>query len=261
MLYTIWNKGGTEMSNHWNTFMTYIEDKPASIVLDMEPWNDEANGKLTNLYKLNIKLNEPNEYGLTNNKEAEILNAIEGSINESLGRNYINVGRLTTNGIRNIYFYTDSNDENELEKNATKFLENYRFRIKRIEERKPRDFYYEFLYPNEYEQQHMANGQLVNRLIELGDNLKELRKVDHWVYFDSEDSRRKFKEKVKSEGFNIEDQDIQNNRYSLRISRKDSVQLSSINGVTDYLVSVVIECKGEYDGWETKVMKDGKSNN
>lgn len=48
--------------------------------------------------------------------------------------------------------------------------------------------------------------QLVNKLIELGDNLEELRTVNHWIYFNSEESRNLFSEKVQKDGFHIEDQ-------------------------------------------------------
>lgn len=243
------------MSDNWNTFFTYIDNKPASFFLDLEPWKNDANEKLIHLDWLSITLNEPNGNGLTCNKEAAILFAIEDSIHDSLDSHYMFVGRITTDGRRDFYYYTDSEDGSKLENLATKFLENYKYSINRIKEQKPRDFYYEFLYPNKSNWHRMANRQLVDKLTELGDNLEKSRIVNHWIYFSSAESRSLFKQKVQKEGFHIEDQDSQDNKYSLRISRNDFVQLHPISGVTDYLVSAAQECNGDYDGWETKVIK------
>lgn len=244
------------MSDNWNTYFTVIDDKPASILLDLEPWKDVENERLIHLYRLSVTLNEPNEDGLTSDKEATVLYAIEDSIHDSLDSNYMFVGRITTDGKRDFFYYTDSMDGSELEGFADKFLENYKYSINLIDEQKPGTFYHECLYPNQLDWHRMGNRQLVDKLIELGDNLDESRTVNHWIYFNSAESRNLFNEKVQKDGFHIEDQVTQDNKYSLRISRNDVVQLHSIGDVTDYLVSAAQEFHGDYDGWETKVVKE-----
>jgi hypothetical protein len=248
------------MSDNWDTYFTYIDNKPASFLLDLEPWKNGANEMFVHLYQLSINLNEPNENGLTCNKEAAVLYAIEDSINDSLDdSNYMFVGRITTDGMRGFFYYTDSMDVSKLESIAAKFLEKYKYSINCIEEKKPREFYHEFLYPNKSNWHRMTNRHLADKLIELGDNLEKSRTVNHWIYFNSAESRNLFKEKVQKDGFQIEDQDTQDNKYSLRISRNDFVQLHSISDVTDYLVSAADEYNGDYDGWETKVIKEQES--
>lgn len=208
------------------------------------------------LYVLSVNLNEPSEKGLTSNKEAAALYAVEDSINDSLDNNYMFVGRITTDGMRNFFYYTESMDVSKLESLAAKFLEGYKYNINYMEEKKPREFYHEFLYPNKSNGHRLSNRHLVDKLVELGDNLEKSRIVNHWIYFNSAESLTLFKEKVRKVGFQIEDQDTQDNKYSLRISRNDFVQLHSISDVTDYLVSATEETNGDYDGWETKVIKE-----
>lgn len=244
------------MSDNWNTYFTSIDDKPASILLDLEPWVNRSDEMLIHLYRLSVTLNEPNENGLTSNMEASILYDIEDSIHDSLDSNYMFVGRITTDGKREFFYYTDHVDGSKLENIAGKFLENYKYSINCIEEQKPRAFYHEFLYPNKSEWHRMGNRELVDKLIELGDNLEKSRSVNHWIYFSSEESCNYFKEKVQKDRFQIEDQVIQDDKYSLRISRNDFVQLHAINEVTDYLVSVAQQFHGDYDGWETQVIKE-----
>lgn len=244
------------MSDNWNTYFTTIHNKPASFLLDMEPWQNGENARLVHLYRLSVNLNEPNEDGLTSQKEASVLYAIEDSIHDSLDRNYMFIGRITTDNRREFYYYTDSVNGNELELLAAKFLGNYGYNISRVDEQKPKEFYYESLYPKESDQQRMANRQLVDKLKALGDNLEKPRTVTHWIYFSTANSRNFFKEKVQNEGFHIEDQVTEDDRHSLIISRNDIVQLDSISSVTDYLVSVAQEYLGNYDGWEAKVIKE-----
>lgn len=247
------------MSDNWNTYLTTIDNKPASFLLDMEPWNNNENEKLIHLYRLSIALNEPNEDGLTSQKEAEVLYEIEDSLNEQIDQNYLFVGRVTTDGRRDFFYYTDSADGKELEHLAEKILKNNKYNISRIEEQNPRDFYYDFMYPKKSDLQQMVNRQLVDKLREHGDNLEQARTVKHWIYFSSEESRNLFKGKVQRDGFVIDDQDLQDNKYSLVISRSDFVQLHLISEVTDYLTTAAQDFQGDYDGWETKVIKEQKS--
>lgn len=244
------------MSDNWNTYFTYIDNKPASFMLDLEPWKNGENEMLVHLYRLSIILNDPNENGLSNNKEAEVLYAIEDAIHESLDNNYVYVGRITTDGRRDFFYYTASADGDELKLNAAQILENYKYSINQIEEQKPRDFYHQNLYPNKSNWHRMVNRQVVEKLSHLGDRLEKARTVNHWIYFSSAESRHLFIEKVQRNGFHIEDQGTQDHKFSLTISRNDFVQLHAISDVTDYLVSVAQEYNGDYDGWETKVVKE-----
>ncbi|WP_435921509.1 DUF695 domain-containing protein [Paenibacillus sp. DYY-L-2] len=244
------------MSENWNTYFTYIDDKPASFLLDLEPWSGGGYETFVHLYRLRIILNQPDGNGLTSNQEANVLYELEDSIHDSLGDHYMFVGRVTTDGRRDFFYYTDSADGSRLKELAEQNLGNYRYSIGFIEEEEPGAFYHQFLYPSKSDWHRMMNRQLVDKLEELGDRSEKPRPVQHWIYFNSEESRKLFKEKVQKEGFHIEDQGMQENAFSLRISRNDAVELHSIGGVTDYLVHAAQQFEGEYDGWETMVIKE-----
>ncbi len=243
------------MSDNWNTYFSHIDNKPASYLLDMDPWSDGEHEEFVHLYRLSVILNEPNEDGLTTQEEAAVLNRMEDVLNDSLSRRYLFVGRITTNGRRDFYYYTDSADGEELQSRADKAVRHYQYHINRVEEEKPRDFYYESLFPSKSERQRIANRQLIEQLRALGDQLEKPRTVNHWIYFDSATSCNQFKDNVQQAGFRIENQDSEDNKHSLRISRDDVVQFHAISEVTDYLVAVSEEYEGDYDGWETKVIK------
>jgi hypothetical protein len=95
---------------------------------------------------------------------------------------------------------------------------------------------------------------VVEKLRDLGDRLVQARTVNHWIYFRSAESRKLFKEKVQRDGFHVRDQDYQDHKYSITVSRKDFAQLHAISDVTDYLVAAAHEYDGDYDGWESEVI-------
>lgn len=39
------------MSDNWNTYFTYIDNKPASFILDLDPWKNGENEMLDHNYK------------------------------------------------------------------------------------------------------------------------------------------------------------------------------------------------------------------
>lgn len=243
------------MSDNWNTYFTFIDDKPASILLDLEPWKNGEEDHSVHLFQLKILLNEPNENGLTCDHEAKALFSIEDSINDGLNDTYMFVGRMTSNGSRDFYYYTESEDGSALERIAATCIQQHQYSVNWLEEETPRAFYTEVLYPNKREWHRMMNRELVDKLVELGDHLETSRTVNHWIYFNSIESRDLFKQSVQKNGFHVEDELIQDSKYMLNVSRKDIVEVHSISEVTDILVDAAQKYHGEYDGWETKVIQ------
>ncbi|GAA0136915.1 hypothetical protein YSY43_37560 [Paenibacillus sp. YSY-4.3] len=57
------------MSDNWNTYFSVIDNKPASFLLDLEPWKNGENEQYVYLYRLSVTLNDPNEDGVTTKQE------------------------------------------------------------------------------------------------------------------------------------------------------------------------------------------------
>lgn len=249
------------MSEHWDIYFGYIEDKLASVVLDMDIWQEIDTEKFKHSFCLRFNVKEPNEDGFPIGTEAEEINEIEDTYIEFLSlKNFINVGRVTTNGVRDIIFYSDQILKTTLIEAADRFIKptGYQYEIFDIEEDENWEFYFDFLYPNQYQQQHMGNRQVVDSLEKSGDRLDVPRKVDHWLYFEKTEMMKRFAKIIKEEGFSIEDEANEldeEGKYPISISRIDSVDFHSINEVTDLLIEISEKCEGEYDGWETFVIE------
>ncbi|MGG1629569.1 DUF695 domain-containing protein [Rossellomorea sp. NRS-1567] len=249
------------MSENWDVYFGYIEDRMASIVLDMDITEEVNTEEYHHPYCIRFKVKRPNEDGFPIGAEADRLGDIEDSLIDSLDtHHFVHVGRVTTDGIRDLIFYSNQKEQDALVDAAERFSQpaGYEVEVFRIEEDEPWEFYYDILYPNQYQQQHMGNRHVVERLEESGDTLQVPRKVDHWVYFDHPKSMKRFTKAIKKEGFSIESETGHPNeegKYVLTISRVDLVDLPSINEVTDLLVEISETYDGEYDGWETLVIE------
>jgi uncharacterized protein (TIGR01619 family) len=260
-LNVIRNEGGIVMSEHWDMYFGYIDDKLASIVLDMAIWQEIDTEKFNHCFCIRLKLKEPNQDGFPIGQESDQINEMEDAILDFLNhKNFINVGTVTSNGVRDMIFYSDQESKNALMEAAEQFIRptSYEFEVFKIEEDETWEFYDDFLYPNQYQQQHMGNQQVVISLEEAGDPLDVPRKVEHWLYFSDLKMMKRFMKEIKKERFSIEEKSKhvdEDGKYSVTISRTDSVDHHSINEVTDLLVEISEKYEGEYDGWETFVIK------
>jgi hypothetical protein len=118
--------------------------------------------------------------------------------------------------------------------------------------------YLEFLYPNDETQDFMQDTKVVMKLSDAGDKLTQPRKVDHWAYFIKASDRQAFMGYVKSKGFNIEEvksTTTTDHPFALHFSRMDKVDLPSITSITWDLKQKAKSFQGDYDGWETEVVK------
>jgi hypothetical protein len=118
--------------------------------------------------------------------------------------------------------------------------------------------YLDFLYPNEETQEYMRNTKVTMQLQKSGDNLVQPRQVDHWAYFANTKDREDFTNYITAKGFNVEETNKATSGvlpYSLKFSRVDKVDLDTISAITLELRRQAVKNNGNYDGWETSVIK------
>lgn len=248
--------GQKKYPEEWNFYMTNIEDKQASIYLNLGLHKYIPIKEKSNLGWISIKLNNPTENGLTTNEESNILFEIEDWIIENINTtNSIYIGRLTSNGFRDFYFYSKNIEQfkNEAQKVKSKF-NGYQFLID-IKNDKNWNGYLD-IYPNEMDMQSMSNREVLEYLEKNGDNLSKGREVFHWIYFKNENDRQRYIETVKKEKFEVVNENINKREkfpYSLQVKRIDKVGYGDIDDYTLYLWKTAKEHNGDYDGWETSV--------
>ena len=81
------------------------------------------------------------------------------------------------------------------------------------------------------------------------------RKVEHWMHFVDESTRAACRDTLTAVAFAVENESVSDEesgdlRYQLVVSRTDSVDWHTINGITIELARLTREHQGAYDGWD-----------
>jgi len=246
----------------WEFYFSNVNDKLGSLFVDLglrevAPMTDRPN-----VVWVSITMNNPREDGLSSQEESKLLGDIEDSLVDKIisKHNSIYVGRLTSAGDRDLYFYFG--DTTLYDKTISEVMvayPKYKFDFGSKEDKEWGD-YIDFLYPLPQQFQSIQNRRVIEQLEKGGDKLTKEREVFHWIYFKSDSDREEFLEKIKNDNFSIVSKDSDKSwgefAYQLQIKRIDKVDQNSVDEYVIYLWKFANEIGGDYDGWETSIEKD-----
>jgi regulator of RNase E activity RraB len=251
------------LSDDWDFFFASVDDAVVSIFVDLgvraevpieaRPW----------LLWVHVDLQAPRPDGLSSSEEApklkEIGDALDATISATCGAQL--VGRITGNGRREFYFHAaEPGPLEEAAAEAMKSFEGYVFRCGSAFQ-PDWDHYLGTLYPSDTNLQRMQNRRLLEALAAEGDVHELPRKVDHWLNFADEEGRAACRDTLTEIGFTVEEEAVAEGEgdqlpFSLVVSRVDSVDKHSINGLTLELVRLAGEHRGDYDGWGCEATRE-----
>ena len=121
------------------------------------------------------------------------------------------------------------------------------------------DFYKDFIYPDLYIREYMANSQLISYLSQQGDLLKKARRIYHWAFFDTDFERDQYRLIALERGFKEEEKGRQEGYqqpYYYHFSRRDKPNRDYMTELTVHLQQEAQKLSGTYDGWECEVIKE-----
>src|SRR6185503_3201335 len=171
------------MSDDWNFYRCRVDDEPASIFLDMGIRQSAPVRGFDTAAYLRLWMNDPRPDGLSSQEEFDTLVAIEDALKAEIepGDMTIYVGRNTSSGRRDFFFYTRDGDA--FRASASAALANFAAYKAEIGMRPDADWdvYFNFLYPNDNEKQRMSNRDVVEALRREGDNVQKPRQIDHLI--------------------------------------------------------------------------------
>ncbi|NNC69347.1 MAG: DUF695 domain-containing protein [Flavobacteriaceae bacterium] len=113
-------------------------------------------------------------------------------------------------------------------------------------------YYREELVPKDISDAFFITHEILNQLVIEGDNLKQPRKINHWVNFRNKNRRQRFIEEAKKLRFAVDSiKEDQKGYYRFRavISRKDSVKPEIIVNLSKLMMKFTGAYSGVYNGW------------
>ena len=253
--------GERGLSEDWDFYFCTVDHQPASIFLDLGIRESVPVAGREDLVWLRLYMKSPREDGMSGKEEYDALVELEDALGTALSTHSDRlqlVGRNTSDGTRDFYYYADNGTWAEATiSSAMVQFPTYEFEVGSRHD--PNwDAYLEFLYPSERDMQMIQNGRVLAVLERDGDQHDVVRSVSHWVYFDGAAARERFVVDVSAKGFKEVsrcDDASPPRPYGVTVSGETDVNYKSINNVTLQLFDLAKEHGGEYDGWETSVEK------
>jgi len=243
------------MSNKWDFYFARLNDEPASLFVDLGIRDSVPDPLRTHLIWCWVYINQPRSDGLSSASEAPTLWTIENDLVGSIKEQASFVGRITTAGRREFYFYAE--DVARCEETISHTLGKhaaYRFDIGSKRDELWSE-YLDLLYPSPEDFQRIENRSTIEVLEQQGDQLAKSRPVSHWAYFSTQGAREAFLAEVTKNGFTTAAElgDPSTHQYGVRLEKMTSIE--RIDDVTIELFRLARSYDGEYDGWETTVEK------
>jgi hypothetical protein len=246
------------MTDNWDFYFLRVDDKPASTFVDLGAIDYAPVASLPFMAYIGLTMNAPRADGLSSQAEFDTLAAIEDALKGQLvgeGTDY--VGRCTTNGCRDFFFYV-AQPENWAPRVAACMAAFPQYKYE-AESREEPDWssYLEYLYPSPADRQTISNRRVCDALEENGDALTQPREIDHWAYFPDAAARDAYVAEAAGHGFEVRvlsepDKDA---GYGAQLWRVDVPSAREIDDVTLALFNIAEKHGGDYDGWECVVVR------
>jgi regulator of RNase E activity RraB len=249
-----------EYSESWETYFAETEEGPISILVNLEAEPSEE-APQPFLGRIFLVIPNPDENGFAQETEHDRLNELMDAVDLAVAEENhgLLVGRTMGQGVCTIYFYLPAEEGfGESVEKAMKAFPGQRFETA-TERDEHWEAYFEFLCPSEESLEYIENARVLEALLDDGDDLTTPREVTHWAYFPDAASRDLFKAELLTRNFTIEEETHEpeepENQFGLVFSSVRDVQLEGISVETLELRKLAAGFEGEYDGWETIVVK------
>ena len=249
------------MQEYWESYVKPIDAKKALVSFNAGVSDYIPDEQYLYVGFVKVKLNNPQEDGLVNEEESNDISFIEDRLEmESLRwRSGKYIGRIITQGEVNFIYYLKMDFEwkNTVESAMGEFP-NYKYEFgSRMD--MEWEVYQKLLFPTIKEWQIIANHHSCDNLKNQGDNLHAKRAIEHKAYFKNEQNRQKFISLVEKQEFKkLQEMEVPFNNetlYGVQFYRGDTPFYYNIDELTMQIIDLCDECDGEYDGWESSLVK------
>jgi len=243
----------------WDFYFFVVDGRPCSTMLDLGLADHAPDRERPWLVSIRIPLRDPRPDGLTTNAEASALGHLEDALVRSLGAHCgaIFVGRMTWNGVRDLFFYCKRTEA--IEQALGDALEGTEPR--RLLTRKQNDaawkHYLEVLYPGPLERQWMKDRRVVEALAKEGDKSDIARPIDHYAVFPTRQAAEAWANAVRPMGFEVvvERSDGVAASWGATAVRDDPAELAHVHEIAERLYGLADAHGGKYDGWGCEVVR------
>jgi hypothetical protein len=238
------------MSDHWDFYFCLVEGETASIFLDLGIASEAPISTHPHMACVRLAMRDPRADGLSSQQEFEALKAVEDDLTDTITKQCgaIYVGRNTSAGYRDFYFYASDPDRfTQAAEAATSRHAPYRCEVGTSPD-SDWSAYFTFLIPTADDRQRMLNRELRVALEDRGDVLTEPRMIDHRAYFPTPDAASAYADQIKEMSFAAAPAGLmEEGGYAVDFERVDAP--AEMDDVSPRLARLAGDLNGVYDGW------------
>lgn len=247
------------MSKDWDFYETEVEGKPAVVWVDMGIAEDAPIERLPVAAWVQVAMEAAGEDGLAGVEESARLEAVEAALKAGLvSKGTAYVGRIACGGRCDFHFYTAAaKGWKEQVSQALRAFPESRFQCGSRPDR-DWDIYLERLSPADEDLVRLQNRRICDTLQRSGDRLEQARVIEHWAYFPDADTRARFVAMAEALGCSVVERiepEDRGDQYGVRVAGTGVPAHRGIDEIVLPLYRAASECDGEYEGWETQVIK------
>ncbi|MDP3464611.1 MAG: DUF695 domain-containing protein [Sulfuricurvum sp.] len=248
------------MQEYWELYMKQIDGNIASVLVNAGITVELPSEDKFTMGFIKVTMKAPNDKGLVSEEEEAQLSFIEDKIEMESLRYRIGsyVGKIVSDGLMTfIYYLKHDFDWPDMVQAAMKEFPDYSYEYGSKMDSEW-EIYHKLLFPTPIEWQIIQNHKVCDNLKANGDSLHLPRAIEHKAYFETVEKRDAFVERIGSESFKVKDlMEANENTPMVGISfyRQDKPFYYDIDTLTLHLIDLAYQCEGQYDGWETSVVK------
>lgn len=247
------------MQEYWELYMKSVDGHPASVLFNAGISEELILEDKPYLGFIKLQMNEPSDKGFMSESEEIILSNIEDRLEMEALRYRIGnyVGRIISDGkVTFLYYLKYAFEWPDVVKAAMTYFQEYSYEYGTKEDEQYL-VYQNLLYPTEIEWQMIHNHKVCDRLFQNGDNLILPRAIEHTAYFRTADGRESYGQKLREDSYNIKEffETELELGFGIRFYRIDRPYYYDIDAITIKLIEWARLYSGEYDGWETSIVK------
>ncbi|WP_297576380.1 DUF695 domain-containing protein [uncultured Deefgea sp.] len=248
----------------WDFYLCNVNSKPASIYVDLGLKKRAPDSSRCIALCIWVYFNHPNpDNGFSTQQEFEALCAIEDALSEAMTNSFsaIYAGRITNDGRREFYFYSDSS--NDIEAKVQAALQNFsEFKFEAWAQPDAEwSQYLTVMYPTKNDLRWITDRRVTEVMEQQGDQLITPRPIEHYSYFTNELDRSEFEKFIQKSEFKIVSKSgpfDDDSSLGLIYQKTQAATVDAIFQTTGFLDEHSEHFNGEYDGWESIVVKQKK---
>ena len=251
------------MSDNWGHYIANISGHSASIVFDKGVAASIKTLPENISYLVTARLIEVNENKLPTDAEAERLQDLQERLDALFMKDAgYSVGRVTYNGERHYFFYTNTASKDLSDAIYKTGLElGYELGGGSREDAE-KEAYFENLYPDLESRQVMLDMRVIDLLLDKDDDIHAPRLVDHVSVFQSKQAAKAYAEWAVEAGYQLDpirkEGGLFKRTFLVETHNVTAVGVSDINPHSLGHFRKALELGGEYDGWGCTIVTQAK---